>query len=178
MRGTRFVTGIAVMLWFGTVVVPAGASDEAAPSLDRLAEFVETRSALSLPADPDFVTDLLLTSVGDPGLDAYGFPLTMDEVAVIDARVTRQTASAAFIDSARSVEGFAGAYYDHRRDGAFVLLLVDPSAETVDVIRAAFPPDAGELIIENAGRSYETLVDAAKRLWELKSKLMPGSHSP
>jgi hypothetical protein len=81
-------------------------------------------------------------------------------------------ASATFVDAMRSVEGFAGAYYDHGRDGALVLLLVDPSAETIAAIRAKFPPDAGELIIEDADRTHEALVDAAKRLWDLHGDLL------
>ncbi len=131
---------------------------------DELQADVQTRAALGLNADPEYVASLResmqdgaaqdgaaqdgedeVEAAQAGGTNRYGFPLTAEEAAEVAERFAFASATREdVLPYAESLPTFAGAFYDHQADGELVILLTEASDEVLAEISTLAPAPSSE----------------------------------
>ena len=133
---------------------------------DELQADVQTRAALGLNADPEYVASLResmqdgtaqdgaaqdgaaqdgVEAAQADGTNRYGFPLTAEEEAEVAERFAFASATREdVLPYAESLPTFAGAFYDHQADGELVILLTEASDEVLAEISTLAPAPSSE----------------------------------
>lgn len=138
---------------------------------------VETRNALGLRADPEYVS-ALQGSPEDVGTARFGIPLTVEELEEVEARFTFAAATReALLPFVEKLPTFGGAYFNHQARGELVILLTAADEAALDEIRA-LAPEGRPTRVEFVQYTQAQLRAAVPKAWEAwKAVGAPAAHA-
>ena len=126
---------------------------------------VESRAALGLNADPEFV-QALRGSPEDVGTERFGIPMTEEETTEIEARfIFADKAQQTVLPYVESLPTFGGAFFDHQARGELVILLTATDDAVLEKIHS-LAPEGRSARVEMVQYTQAQLSEAVPQAWE------------